>query len=244
MLDAGGNPYDGFAWAYDRYFGKSFVESSSHVLKKLLFDRVPRGGRILDLCCGPGRVANELSLKGYSVMGVDSSRGMLVLAARIAPSCEFVQADARTFALGRSFEGCVCLSASMNLLMVAGELGSVFERVYSHLVPGGVFLFDMNMEECFATRWKAPYGSVAEGDAIVVRPRFDPRTNVATVEMTAFRLGASGLYERSDWSFRERCYSEKEVRSELKRASFRDVKAYRSGSLGLDKGRMFFACTR
>jgi len=236
------NPNDTFAWAYDRHFDS---KSAERALEKLFLPKMPKGARILDLCCGPGRVARYLSDGGYSVTGVDSSPRMLRLASQNAPSCELVEADARTFELGRTFQGCVCLSASVNQFMVLAELGKVFERVRSHLVPGGLFLFDMNIERTFASRWKAPYATVSEGDALIVRPRFDPETNVANVEMTAFRLADSGGWERSDASFQQRCYSERDVRSELKRALIRDVKVRGSGDLGMEEsGPAFFVGAR
>ena len=238
------NPNDGFAWVYDRFFGDSFLKSSSRVLEELFTEKVPKGAQVLDLCCGPGRVARDLAERGYSVTGVDSSQAMLNLASKMAPSCEFIEADARTFNLGRTFQGCICLSASMNQFMVIAEVGAVFQRVREHLVPGARFLFDMNMEAVYSTRWKSPYSRVSEEDALIVRPRFDAKTKAAKVEMTAFRLGSTGLWERSDWAFQQRCYSERDVKSELKRASFRDVKAHDSGDFKVDDGgRMFFVAT-
>ncbi len=91
--------YDGFAWFYDRHWGDEFSARVLPVVEKLLLSRLPPGGRILDLCCGMGRLAAALGKRGFSLTGVDASKGMLRFARGNAPSTNFFQADARSFHL-------------------------------------------------------------------------------------------------------------------------------------------------
>jgi SAM-dependent methyltransferase len=58
------------------------------------------GGRVLDYGCGPGRIALALGLKGYDVIGVDKSPGMLHAASSIPRGRSKVQ-----FHLIHSFPG-------------------------------------------------------------------------------------------------------------------------------------------
>ena len=88
--------YDAFAALYDQRWG--------HLAGKLLPDieecvlcHIPKGARLLDLCCGTGNLAALLSERGYAVTGVDGSKEMLAFARKNAPNAEFVAADARSF---------------------------------------------------------------------------------------------------------------------------------------------------
>ena len=42
---------------------------------------------------------------------------------------------------------------TLNHLSSAEELLSTFQAVYSALLPGGYFMFDLNNERCYATLW-------------------------------------------------------------------------------------------
>lgn len=110
---------------------------------------VPKGASILDVGCGTGRHAIEFARRGYQVVGVDITEGMLTVARRKAEeagvSVEFVQADARTFDLGRQFDYAVCLCEGGLGLLERGEDayehdGAIFERTRAHLKPNAPFV--------------------------------------------------------------------------------------------------------
>ncbi|MGH7694006.1 MAG: class I SAM-dependent methyltransferase, partial [Gemmatimonadaceae bacterium] len=42
-------------------------------------------GRILDVCCGPGRHANQLARAGYRVVGIDNNAAAIARAREGAP---------------------------------------------------------------------------------------------------------------------------------------------------------------
>src|SRR5262245_53619005 len=62
-------------------------------------------GPVLELGCGTGRIAIPLAQNGVNITGLDVMRGMLALAKRKAAELpiEWVEADARTFRLGKRF---------------------------------------------------------------------------------------------------------------------------------------------
>ncbi len=60
--------------------------------------------RILDLGCGTGDLAKEISLTGAEVVGVDSSIQMIQAAKSKFPEMKFYQMDARALAFGTPFD--------------------------------------------------------------------------------------------------------------------------------------------
>jgi SAM-dependent methyltransferase len=76
-----------------------------------IHDLIPRDAAILDLGCGPGRVAGPLVALGHPVTGVDDGRGMI---AALPPGVEGIVGDARTIRLGRVFPVVLLLSHLVN----------------------------------------------------------------------------------------------------------------------------------
>jgi SAM-dependent methyltransferase len=87
--------------------------------------RLGPGSRLLDLGCGTGRHAVELAHRGYRMVGVDLSRGMLCQAQAAARGAEVavnrVQANATRFVAPACFDGAVCLCEGSFGLAEDGE---------------------------------------------------------------------------------------------------------------------------
>ena len=50
---------------------------------------LPRGGRVVEIGCGSGALARELTLAGFEVIGFDASEDMIALAREVAPQARF-----------------------------------------------------------------------------------------------------------------------------------------------------------
>lgn len=74
------------------------------------------GALILDVACGPGRDAKWFSGKGFRVVGLDRSSGMINKARSLAADCRFLVADVRSIPLrsGR-FDGVWCSGALLHV---------------------------------------------------------------------------------------------------------------------------------
>lgn len=246
-MDANTDPsaYDSFAWFYHRYWGSgpnAFAVRIQPVLEERFLPLVPAGGRILDLCCGSGRLAQTLTGRGYHVTGVDGSAALLAIAREVAPQAEFIHADARTVQLSQSFDGALSTYDSLNSIMEAGELTAAFRRVHAALRRGGPFLFDLNMEEGYRARWRGSFGISADDHALIARSSYDLSTRTGTTALTMFRL-QQDRWVRSDLTLYQRCYSNDEVRQALTRAGFTSIAAWDAVTdLGLqnETGRLFF----
>jgi SAM-dependent methyltransferase len=84
--------FDEIAAVYDESLPAHVVE---HYLRKrtAFVTRLAAGGRALDVGCGTGVLAGRLADRGYRVVGVDPSEGMLAVMRSEHPEVEAVQAS-------------------------------------------------------------------------------------------------------------------------------------------------------
>lgn len=101
---------------------------------ELIHAIVPPGASILDLGCGPGRIAGPLVALGHRVTGVDDGAGMI---AALPAGVEGVVGDARTIRLGRRFAAVLLASHLVN----APEDGPAFaSTAAAHVHADGVVI--------------------------------------------------------------------------------------------------------
>jgi SAM-dependent methyltransferase len=108
-----------------------------------------RKGSILDLGCGPGNTANELSADAYETyLGVDISEAALRKARRRsqengrAAKNDFAQGDFVTYVPDRQFD--VILFRESMYHVPLGKVKAVLDRFAKYVRPGGVFIVRMN----------------------------------------------------------------------------------------------------
>ncbi len=237
--------YDDFAWFYHKYWGSgptSFSMRVLPVLERLILPHLRQGGRILDLCCGTGQLAQDLTARGYTVTGVDGSAEILKYARDSAPEVEFIHADARAFTLPTRFDGAVCLFDSLNHLLQLEELGAAFRNVHAVLMGGGAFLCDFNMQAGFEARWRGSFGIAEDDHVLVSRGSYDAATKLGRLAVTMFRRPME-TWRRTDVTLYQRCYAEGEITDALRAAGFAELAVYDAeGDLHMEgqRGRSFF----
>jgi SAM-dependent methyltransferase len=212
--------YDGIASIYNRHW-RRFSVLDMRILDALLLHDVARGAHVLDLCCGTGQLAAQLTERCYRVTGLDVSEGMLAFARANAPSARFIHADARDFALDEQVDAVISTSDSLNHITDLDGFEAALRCVQRSLRPGGRFLFDLNTEEKYISHWVGSFGIVEDDEVCVVRVAYDQQTRLARFDATMFF--DRGGWEREDLRIDERCYSEDEVRNGLARAGFTDL---------------------
>lgn len=107
--------------------------------------------RMIDLCCGSGRLMTGLLRDGHRVLGIDASMPMLQrAAARIAKVGRAARAraqlccqDARRLGLRGQWPLVVMPFNSLEHLYTRTEVAACLQRVRDHLEPGGYFVFDV-----------------------------------------------------------------------------------------------------
>jgi SAM-dependent methyltransferase len=236
--------YDPFALIYNRGMAEDFCRRAWPIIERLLLSQIPKRGQILDLCCGCGQMARELSHRGYRITGLDSSEQMIRIARKNAPQSKFCLADARHFTLLPRFDAVVCSFNSLAHAASVDALASILRNAHSALSPHGLMLFDLSMEEAYTSKWRSAFGEVHSDVAWIVRPSYDPSTRTAANDIIVFwRNGDSG--RRDDFTINQRCFSEEEIRTALSQAGFISVDSYdaeRDLGMGNESGRRFFVC--
>ncbi len=129
------------------------VEKETSFIEQCL--RLPKGSRVLDLACGNGVHAVELSSRGFQVVGVDYSDKMLDLARAYnnqrGTSVSFIQGDMRKLNLEGVFDGIYCWSSSFGYFDESTN-ANVLERIARAVRPGGTFALDMDNRDFVAPR--------------------------------------------------------------------------------------------
>ncbi len=232
--------YDPLAFIYVTHWAQP--ERLMLPVDRYVLDDLTPGARILDLCCGTGETAAMLIRRGFEVVGLDGSEGMLAYAKENAPEAEFILGDARAFSFAERFDAVVSQYDSLNHVLTIEELVTVFENVSSALVPGGRFLFDLNTEEGYLARWKAaPIGHVEDDHAYITHPRYDVKTRMGSYDVAMF-FKRDGGWERTDASLPARCHSVDEVTGALAKAGLTDIQVFDAErDLGMEApGRNFY----
>ena len=115
--------------------------------------------RVLDLCCGYGRIAVPLAKRGYQMHGIDLLSSMIRQAKKYAAAekvtVRWKIGDMRDLPYDdESFQRVICLWNSFNHLLLPSEQKRALKEVERVLVPGGKAYIEMMNGE------KEPYRAV------------------------------------------------------------------------------------
>lgn len=233
------------AYVHDRGFGflaKAVAEEMPGWLREA-GHRGSEGGLVVDLGCGSGIFAEEMTLRGYRVLGFDLSPEMVKLAKKRAPKARF---HVGSFVKAELPE-CVAVTACgeiLNYLFDAKNteagLRKIFRRVHEALVPGGLFVFDV------ALPGRAPGGQVRnfrEGEdwACLFEATENERTRILTRRITTFRqVPGRKLFRRSQETHRLRLLDQGKLDTWLRAEGFATRTVGRYGSFEFPPGYVGF----
>ena len=222
--------YDFLAGCYDRLtYDVDYSAWADYIEKH--FAKAPLPGRtVLDLACGTGSLTRELALRGYEMIGADQSPEMLAEAAeknRGATPIEpiFLCQSMEKLDLYGTIDACVCCLDSVNYVTDPKKLARAFQRVHLFLMPGGLFLFDINAPEKLAGLDGQVFLDETEDAYCVWRAEFSRR--ICTYFMDIFRLDPStGQWDRGEELHRERAYTIAQLTAMLEEAGFQDIRTF------------------
>ncbi|HTU46970.1 MAG TPA: class I SAM-dependent methyltransferase [Bryobacteraceae bacterium] len=229
---------------YHSLWANWYLPAALPALQKLFFSRLRPGSRVLDLCCGSGHVTREVADRRFKVTGVDASAALIAIARRELPHVDFRVQDARALELSTRFDGALSTFDSLNHILSLDDLRRVFRGVHDVLRPGGLFVFDMNLEEAYSLDLRQWTVEMAEGSVGLMRGTYDFGTKLATTELIWFVETSEGVWRRHRSVVEQRCYTEAEVLLALKDAGFSGIETIRARDAGLTTdlgfGRVFF----
>jgi SAM-dependent methyltransferase len=234
---------------YHALWANSYMPAALPALERLFFSQLGARARVLDVCCGSGHVTSVLVKQGYRVTGVDSSAALIEIARDEIPQADLRVQDARHLELEGSYDGALSTFDSLNHMLSLEDLHAVFSSVYAILDSGGLFVFDMNLEEAYSLdlhQWSVNIRHDAVG---LSRGLYDTITHTAHTELIWFTQSAStNCWQRHQSIVEERCYEKHDILKALEFARFRSIEVHAAVDLTTDKyfghGRYFFAARR
>jgi SAM-dependent methyltransferase len=189
----------------------------------------PRAGsgapRLLDLCCGFGRMTLELAARGFACTGVDITQSYLAAAREDAAAenleIEFVQADMRDFVRPGCFDTVVNLYISFGYFADPRDDKRVLKNAYESLKDGGTLIIETLGKE-LAVRDFVKSEWFRRADYFVL-------TEYAPVDSWAGLWNRWTLLkdgERIEKEFTQRLYAASELRALLLDAGFSQAETY------------------
>lgn len=204
--------YGDFAAFYDVLTADVDYPAWAEYLLTLFSRHGGETAQLLDLACGSGSLAAELTARGVDVIGVDGSADMLAVAREKATESGqdilYLCQDMRELDLYGTADGAVCMLDSLNHVLSTRDLLEIFRRLGLFIAPDGLFVFDVNTPHKHAV-------TLADNTFVFERPelmcvwrnRYFPRRGEVAMALDFFEQNPDGTYERYEDEVRERAYS-------------------------------------
>jgi SAM-dependent methyltransferase len=221
------------AYIHDRGFG-GFARGSAPGLLQLFQQNGITEGLVVDLGCGSGIWAKELTDAGYRVIGVDISPAMIALARQRVPEGRFhvgsfvefrLPACRAVTALGEVFNYQFDPNSSLQTLR------RVCKGVFDALTPNGLLVFDV----AEPGRCKGLTQRFVEGEdwCCLVEYRHDAAKQQLTRRIVSFRK-VGDMYRRREETHTQQLYPGTKIAEMLRAIGFRvrQVRSYGRYPLG------------
>jgi SAM-dependent methyltransferase len=183
------------------------------------------GPRLLDICCGFGRISAELARRGFAVTGVDITESYLRAAREDAAhenlAIEYLKADARRFTRPGCFDAAVNLYISFGYFEDRSDDLAMLRNAYESLKSGGAFIIETLGKEIAVRDFIA--GEWFERAGWTVLTKYEVADAWAALK-NRWILVKDG--RRIEKTFTQRLYAASELRSLLFEAGFASVELY------------------
>jgi SAM-dependent methyltransferase len=183
-------------------------------------------GKVLDLCCGPGRHAVEFALRGFEVTGVDRSAFLLERARGRASEAkvrvEWIKEDMRNFARPATFDLACSLFTSFGYFQAEEDDLRVLRNMHQSLKPTGVLVIEVLGKERLARVWQSSICTeLPDGSLVVQRPQLQDDCCRVHAEWTLIKDGHA-----RNFTFEHAVYSGRELKDRLLNCGFAQVRLF------------------
>lgn len=167
-----------------------------------------RGGAVLEVACGTGRVAIRLAQDGVYVVGLDLSPAMLEVARQKSVgfrNLRWIQGDMRAFELGEAFELVIIPGHAFQNILTPEDQIACLECIKRHLNPKGTLVVHLDHQN---VSWLGDLckekGEVFETAEQFLHPKtgrqirtyrawsYEPSTQTAIAQTVWEEIGADG----------------------------------------------------
>jgi len=198
-------------------------------------------GRVLDLCCGPGRHSIALAKRGAKVTGIDRSAFLLERAASRSRAdsveVEWVHEDMRQFIRAETFDLVINMYTSFGYFDDKNEDIKVLRNVIGSLRPGGTFLIELASKEWLAKVYQPTTSEeTADGGLLIQRHEIIDDWSRIRNHWIVVNDGQAMTFQ-----FHHTIYSAQELKDRLDQVGFKNVRAFgdlSGGAFGIESARL------
>jgi SAM-dependent methyltransferase len=126
------------AWYIDRFRRLAASGADLDGEARFVDALLPRGARVLDAGCGPGRVGAALHARGHTVVGVDVDAALIEAAGEDHPGPRWVVGDLASLDLDEAPFDAAVLAGNVLVFVAPGSEQRVLSRVAAQVRPDGV----------------------------------------------------------------------------------------------------------
>ena len=220
--------YTSFAQVYDLFMDNVPYDEWCAYICETLKKHGIADGPVLDLGCGTGELTRLMAKKGYDMIAVDSSVDMLEIASQNwEDGILYIHQRMEELELGESVQAAYSACDSVNYILEEEDLLQAFCRVYSHLMPGGIFLFDMNTDYKYRVLLgENTFAESRDEGSFIWENYYDEESAVNEYDLTLFIPEEGELFRRYTELHYQKNYSMERVRKLLEQAGFCDICLY------------------
>lgn len=212
-------------WARIYSYKRRDAPREARTISKML--GLPLGSKILDLCCGDGRITLALARLGYKLTGLDLSITLLEIAEKRArrsvQSTKFVRADMREIPSFREFDAVISISTSFGYFQKEDDDLRVLRSAQRALKTKGKLILDLEnihfLAHCAQLHGTEPAYQPLDGFRRWVEEvtSFDPAEQTVEIRLRTWLNGVEVMKQKTA---EYRAYSFRELRTMLDRAGF------------------------
>jgi len=223
----------------------------AHAICRML--NLPKRSKVLDLCCGDGRIAMQLARLGHDVTGLDLSFPMVGVAQHKAELANlhirWVHADMREMGFEDEFDAVINISTSFGYFANESDDAKTLHSVHTVLTRCGKLLLDLENVYYLSHMYRL-YGAAPNyqpvnrfRDWVEEATLFDPISHTIKVKLRLWYNGKVVKEVRGGY----RVYSLSEIRRVLESCGFHIQSTYGDFNLrpyDINSPRMIIICEK